>query len=652
MKPERKKKKYQQEESQTLFEKCNAFFDRHEKIWFWIIFGITALTSILLYDPRISTGGDDSAYIQLAHEFLKEFKFPGYQGPLYPIVLSAVEVIFGMSLKAFKVFSMLSMLACVYVMYRAFRKRIPSTLLFITLSLSSVNSQLLYFASQTYSEAFYMFLQSLLLLVFFNFFIHRENLATSSVVAGLKRFLLLAVVLLGAILTRSVGYSLFLSIAGYFILYRKWKNLAWFTACFLVCFAVYQLLTYMLWDNVSIQASSQGNSLLNKDFYKPEQGREDFAGFIERFWTNSDQYISRFLMVMLGLRNTFTPEGFFVDTKPAITVFVYLLGLTGLWFSYKQNKYLLFSGIVTGVFLIVTFVILQTVWNQYRLIVPVYPFIVLLLFSAVYYILSLPKLRSFQFLIFLPAIIFVFTTLSDTSKTYEKTRKLKDEYSSLTPDWLHYAKASAWSAQHLPDDALVACRKPSISSIYGMGKKFYGIYRVNSGNFDAFYEQWKTDSLSFTIIPLEGIENQIYHSILGHCEARLLIEGKYYFAVQDQEFVQQLSRHFTNLKIISSPHEFSPIVKQAGQQTAIYYPDSLLIPLRQANVTHILTANLRLNPNIKDGQIINTVERVASFVQEKYPMIFYRLTQIGEPNNEPAEIYQIKWEVVENQNKK
>jgi hypothetical protein len=218
---------------------------------------------------------------------------------------------------------MLSMLACVYLIYRAFRNRIPSTLLFITLLLTSFNSHVLYFASQTYSEAFYMFLQSLLMLVFFNLFVQREqNHERYTISAELKRYLLLAVVLLCVILTRSAGYTLFLTLAGYFILYGQWKKLAWFTACFLICYALYQLLINIIWSDVSIQASAQGSGLLNRDFYRPEYGREDFAGFIERFWTNSNQYISRFFMAMLGLRETFTPEGFFVETKPVISVFV------------------------------------------------------------------------------------------------------------------------------------------------------------------------------------------------------------------------------------------------------------------------------------------------------------------------------------------
>ena len=646
MKDKAKKKKYQKL-SRTLFEKSDAFFAKYEWIWFWILLGITLLTCLLLYDPRVSPGGDDSAYISMAHDFLKDFKFPGFQGPLYPIMLGVLYAVFGMSLKAFKVFSILSMLACVYLMFRAFRKRIPYTLLFIMLLLTSFNSHVLYFASQTYNEAFYMFMQSLLLVVFFRFFIHREEVDEKrSNSVECKRHILLAIVLLGVILTRSIGYSLFLVVMGYFILYRQWKNMAWSMACVLLCFAAYQMLKYFLWGDLSIQASGQGSYLLNKDFYKPEYGREDLAGFIERFWTNSNQYISRFFMVMLGLRETFTPEGFYVATKPVITVLTYLLGLTGLWFSYKKNKYLFFSGIVTAIFLVVTFVILQTVWNQYRLIVPAYPLMILLLFSGIYYVLSLPRFRSFQFLLFVPAVIICFGMLADTSDASEKAGKLKNEYSGLTPDWLNYAKASAWAAKNLPDEAFVACRKPSISSIYGQGKKFYGIYRVNSGSFEAFYERWKADSLSFAIVPLEGMNHQMYGAMLGQCEARMYLDDKYYFVVNDREFVRQLSEHFTDLNIISSPREFGPVVQRAGEQTAIYYPDSLLAPMRQFNVTHLLTAQLRLNPNIKDGQIINTVERVAGFIQEKYPDIFNKLIQIGEPEDEPAEIYQINWNVV------
>ena len=39
----------------------------------------------LLFDVKISTGGDDSPYIEMAHDFIKGKTFPSWHGPLYPI---------------------------------------------------------------------------------------------------------------------------------------------------------------------------------------------------------------------------------------------------------------------------------------------------------------------------------------------------------------------------------------------------------------------------------------------------------------------------------------------------------------------------------------------------------------------------------------
>jgi len=42
--------------------------------------------------------------------------------------------------------------------------------------------------------------------------------------------------------------------------------------------------------------------------------------------------------------------------------------------------------------------------------------------------------------------------------------------------------------------------------------------------------------------------------------------------------------------------------------------------------------------------IINTVERYMAFIQEKYPLIFTKISQIGDENNEPATIVKIEYE--------
>ena len=94
---------------------------------------------------------------------------------------------------------------------------------------------------------------------------------------------------------------------------------------------------------------------------------------------------------------------------------------------------------------------------------------------------------------------------------------------------------------------------------------------------------------------------------------------------------------------ISSAVALKPFLNQ-GKIVKLYYPDSLLNQLQNDGVTHILTANLRRNSTQKDGMIINTVERYMAFIQEKYPRIFSKVSQIGDDDNEPATIVKIEYE--------
>ncbi len=632
------KDKKQQNQHRTLFETCDSFLERYDRIWFWAIFGITILVSILLYDPWVSTGGDDAAYVLSARDFLKDFKFPSFQGPLYPVFLSLLYGLFGMSLQVFKIFSLIFMLACLFLLFQAFRRRIPATLLFITLALTSVNSQVLYFTSQTYSEAFYMFMQALVFFLFIRFFIDREQ-------AGKKEFLWLSLAVLGVILTRNIGYSLVLCVAVYFIAYRQWKNLIWFMGVLLLCFGIFQVIKYVVWEDSSLQAADQGSNLLNKDAYNPSYGREDLKGFLVRFWGNSKNYFSQFF-TMLGLRERYTPDSLFIPSHPVYILLLYLIGLAGIGFSFKRNRTLFFAGMVTAGFLAVTFLVLQTSWNQYRLIVPVYPFMILLLFYAAYSLLSLPQFRTYQFLLALPFVILLFGALADTRQAVETGSGLKGKYSGLTPDWIHYIHASAWVADSLPPDALVACRKPSISSIYGKGRKFYGIYKIPAGDFDSFYSHWQSDSLAFSLINMKGINKPIINSLFGHCEAQIILDKQNLLMVKDS-VAAKLAREWPELEIITSPAKLTSLVEEAGHKVAVYYADSLLAPLRKNSVTHILLANLRLREAVNTGITISTVERYAAYIQWKYPGFIQPVRQFGRNDDEPAAIVRINWEVID-----
>ena len=631
-------------EPRSFFEQCNSFLDRYEMVWFWVLFAITLLTSFLLYDPRVSPGGDDSGYILSAHDFLRQHKFPAFQAPLYPMVLSVIDLFFGMSLSAFKIFSICCILAFVALTFFAYRRQVPSLLLFITLLLTSINSHVLYFASQTYSEAFYMMMQSLLPLVFFKIFINSEN--TDILIASrIRRNLLLGITIVGIVMSRNIGYAALLTVVAWFVCYRQWMNAGRAVIYFTICMASVQLLKMMIWKNTVLQGSEQLTAFLFKDFYHPEFGKETIFGFFERFWINSNQYLSRFFMAMLGFRDSITSEGYFSPVKPPITILTYLLGVVGLFLSFRKNKALFFASLFAGISVVISFFILHAFWNQERLIATAFPLLIMLLFGALYYFLNLRHFRKFQILFMIPFAFVFFLSLSDTSKAVAKAQKLSNEYSELTPDWRNYLMASTWAGKNLSDSSLVACRQPAISSVYAKGKKFYRLGRVNSSNFQTFLNRWSSGE-NYAAVALTNLPNDIYVFLMRYYVARTIIDETHYMIVENSETLRNGLSQWQNIKPITSLEKFKALCS-ANSQLSVYYADSLLQPLRQAKVTHFLTASLRLNPYIKDGKTINTVERTAIFIQEKYPNIFTLVKNFGD-ENEPANIFQINWEVIKN----
>ena len=140
------------------------------------------------------------------------------------------------------------------------------------------------------------------------------------------------------------------------------------------------------------------------------------------------------------------------------------------------------------------------------------------------------------------------------------SKNLKDDiYYGYTPDWQNYLKLSAWCADSLPDNSLIACRKAPMSFVYGKGKHFYPIYSV----------------------------------------------------------------------IARDPN--------SNQSN----PDSALAIFKKNKVTHILLANLRIDPTKYTGDIINTVHNIAIPIAQKYPEKLRLVKTIGE--TEEASLYEIRY---------
>ena len=120
------------------------FAARNQKTLFWFSFGLMAVMSLLLFNMRVSEGGDDSTYLCRAMEVVASGRYPDFQGPAYPLFLSLFIFAFGFNLILLKLTSLACMLTGHWLLYRLLRGRVNPLLLVAVLGLTAVNSWLLY----------------------------------------------------------------------------------------------------------------------------------------------------------------------------------------------------------------------------------------------------------------------------------------------------------------------------------------------------------------------------------------------------------------------------------------------------------------------------------------------------------------------------
>ncbi|HAF28871.1 MAG TPA: hypothetical protein DCG75_07470 [Bacteroidales bacterium] len=480
-----------------FFDKLDKFFDSKGNVFFWVSLFFTLLFSFLLFNFRVSEAGDDSAYIFRAFKFVKEFQYPSFQGPLYPIFLSVFIWIFGLNITMLKSLSLVAIIFHLYFFYRAFKGRVSGFLLIYVMLIVSFNSFVLYHASQTYSEAFFLFLQALFFFYFFNAFVSKSE--STSLKENWGSYLILGMFLLFLGLTRSVGYGGFIAVILFFILTMRWKSAAFTTGAFVLEFGLFTIIKKFLFQSTASQFSGQLNRLMQVDPFDAAKGNETFSGFIDRFFGNSNLYLSKHLYKFIGFR----PE--ILDPKTILTVIAYILFAVAIYFAFRKNKYLLFTGIYLTVLIGITFIIVQTRWDQDRLILVYFPFVLLFLFSGIYYLGKIKSLKFIQVILPVLLIIIFFTNLNVTKKKV----KANDEYLmeslagnkfyGMTPDWINYIRMSQWAAKNTPDSVMIACRKPSISFVYAK-REFYGIYRITTEDPDELLQNLKNNKVKYIIM--------------------------------------------------------------------------------------------------------------------------------------------------------
>lgn len=550
-----KKKGVDSPSNNIVLDRIDRLFEHHKTLVSGIILALFAILSLLLFNLRVSEGGDDSTYIIRAVNFLNEGSYPSFQGPLYPMVLSLVVALFGINLGLLKITSLVFMLGSMWLFYRLYVGRVRYSVLFATMSMLAVSHYFIYFTSQTYSEALFLLLQ---LPVFIFLFKDIDQPAASS--KGFKSYkylLLVSLFIVLGYLTRTVGIGALLAVIAFYIFLKQYKKAGMILAAFIIILIPLIFIKMAIWNNGLVDGG-QASTLIYKHPYDLEQGKETLSGFFGRFVDNSNLYLSKHFLKMTGLRgNTVkSVHGF-------LTLLLYGLFGFGLFKALRKNKYILFTGIYVAAMLGITFFALQRLWDQYRLIIPFFPFMLVIVLYALSELTRLTRSKMAGYGLAGIVLIALLGSLGQSFNAMDlvtlRSNFKGDRYKGYTADWEHYLQMTEYVGKNLPQSTYVACRKPNMARIYANGKKFYGIYR---------------------------------------------------FDTQDA--------------------------------------DSLLMRLKERNVTHVIMASLRKNPAIKNGQTINTIQRYLYWMAQKYPNLLQLEHQIGtDANDEPAYLFRINYAVAQ-----
>lgn len=558
----------------SVYDKLNKKLS--EKRTFFIILITGILLALISFNARVSEANDDSMYIEGAYRYVHEF--PNYfytaNAPLYPMFLALLTMVFGTNLILFKLFSLLFFIIGAVLYYKAIDKKVPEIIKYFVFTFLCTNHLILYFSSQTFTECFYLLLQA----TFFYFFCKYnfgDNPIDENIKINWKRWALLGLLLMLLTLAKNILIFGVAAVALFYALRKEFKKMAMILVSFGIFKLLYEFIKNLVWGESAIQYKTQTAILLNKDPYDASQGQEDLMGFFGRFTDNIGLYLGKRFYQILGFldehfvgKEVIEQNGEMITKTGPTLIFlsIIVLALTffGLYKAVKNKQHLIsFLLLFSGVISFGTFFVLQARWDQPRLILVYMPSI---LIGILYGLYELFKKDNFNQGIFISILLLVTSSMfiSSFSRGVKNlpivAHNLKgDVYYGYTPDWQNYLKISAWCADSLPENALIACRKAPMSFVYGRGKHFFPIYSVIAKD------------------------------------------------------------------------------KETNQSN----PDSALAIFKRNKVTHILLANLRIDPTKNTGDIITTVHNIAYPIAQKYPEKLVLVKRIGE--SEEASLYEIKY---------
>jgi hypothetical protein len=492
---------------QTTYDRFENWAARNDSGIFYFLVAVCLLLSFISFNARISEAHDDALYLEGGWRFVHEFPHYFYtqNAPLYPMFLGVLVKLIGFRLIIFKLFSVAFNLAGFILFYKALRRRIPAVVFIPVAIFQATNHLIIYFASMTFTEAFYFFLQGL-------FFWYTVKICDAVDQGGvqvkkqMKLWLMFGLSMFLISTAKSSAIVVIPAVLLYFALQKNWKAAGVSLSGYLIFKLIYEVLVRLIWGAQN-QFKGQSRILLQKDPYDKSLGNEDVAGFIQRFIDNCNLSFSKRFYQLLGWRDEGNAETFGL-----ITLITVVIALTGFWKLYKnKNHVVTLLAFFTGAQIVLSFLILQARWDQPRITLVCMPVLLILMLYTLYHYTNKPGIGQTVYMVIVMLMagsLFMSSFKRGVKNIPIVKRNLKgDKYYGYTQDWQNFLKCSEWCADSLPPQALVASRKAPMSFVYGNGKKFFPVYSVvkrdtntNQSNPDSALAYFKKNGVTHVML--------------------------------------------------------------------------------------------------------------------------------------------------------
>lgn len=430
-----------------------------------MVFGLVALhliLCVLLFDPKIHTGGDNVTYVLLAESVLATgdgyslSMEPGppeahvHYPPGYPALLAPLVALFGRNFVVLKLLSILFTAGAVAV-FCSYARRHQEGVPWFCLALAfAVNPGVIDYSRWVLSEAPFLFFTLLAL--------WQLDKDASDRTMG-RAFALGLLASIASFYIRSIGALLLVAGSLSYATRREWRK-------FFVHGLIGSGLTipWLVRNSLSSGVSSSYLEIFSfVNVYGPEAGRLGALGFLERLFDNAWIYATRELpRALAGSDSAWAAH----PLVGAVGLAVCGLALLGLVRSFRRRS------AAAGIYFVLSLaaiMLFQESVADVRYLVPSMP--LFLLFTVEGATAIGGRVRRPRWMAVLPVHAMVAVTVLALASAAARVpgnvdmvgRYLAgDRYAGYVPAWRHFFEAAAWVGENTDEDAVVTVRKPRL----------------------------------------------------------------------------------------------------------------------------------------------------------------------------------------------